>query len=1544
MPENTARENDPLGRRLADLSPARRAALERLVRTRSVARSPAIQRRPTSGPASLSFAQQRLWFLDQLVPGNAFYNVDNAVPLPGPIDAGCFERSVNALIDHHEILRTTFTTVDGQPVQVVTPLLRIAVPVIDLTTLDDRTRETEATRLATEEARRPFDLAVGPLLRVTLLRLAPERHVLLLTLHHIIADGWSMSVLFEDLWTLYGALSAAVPSPLAPLPIQYADYAVWQRETLQGEVLERQLAYWKKQLVAISPLQLPTDRPRPAIQTYRGANLPVTIPDRLTQGLRTFGQQHGATLFMTLLAGFVALLHRYTGAEDVAVGCPIAGRSRVETERLIGFFVNTLVMRADVSADPSFGELVAQVRDVAIAAYANQDLPFEMLVEALEPERDLSRNPLFQVMFQLYVDANPSDDASADSRPLDVSRGTAIGDLVVHLSDVGASVRGRVEYSTELFDAPTIARFIDHYVRLLEAAVANPTQRVAVLPLLSAQERHQQLVTWNATSRAYPREQCVHTLVEAQVRQRPEAVAVVAGAQTLTYAALNARANQLARYLQRHGVGPDVLVALCVERSVELVVGMLGVLKAGGAYVPLDPSYPPARLAFMLEDTAAPVLLTQAAVRAALPPGAATVLCLDRDWPVVAAESAADLASGVTPEHLAYVIYTSGSTGRPKGVMVPHRAVVRLVANADYAQLDATDCVAQAANPSFDATTFEVWGPLIAGGRMVLIDREVALSPTEFASQLAAHGVTTLFLTTALFNEMCAENPAAFRQLRHLLFGGSAVDPKFVSRALRHGRPMRLLHVYGPTETTTFATWHLVEHVSEDAVTVPIGRPIANTTTYVLDKRGQPLPIGVPGHLHIGGDGLARGYLNLDEATAEKFVPDPFSTEPRARLYRTGDVVRWTPDGVLEFRGRVDDQVKIRGFRVEPGEVQAVLGQHPAVRDCAVVAREDTPGDTRLVGYVVREPEYLVQGDTPQQVADEQLAHWASVYDDVIYRGLTVADGDGEPTFNITGWSSSFTGLPLPVEDMREQVAQTVARIRKLQPRRVLEIGCGTGLLLFRLAPDCERYCATDFSVTALEYVGKHLGELPQVTLWQQHADDLAGFDAGAFDTIVLNSVVQYFPAVDYLRRVLAGALRVLAPGGAIFLGDVRHLPLVETFHAAVELHRAAPSARLSDVRERVRRRLSEEQELVLDPRFFTAFAESAGRITGIELQPKRGRHVNELTQYRYDVVLRADGAPGAAPARSWDWQRDRLTTRRLTELCAKHSGERIVVTRVPNARVARDAMATIALTESDAATVADLRERIDVGENVDPEQMWALGDDLNAEAVVDWSAARPDGAFDVRIAPRGSSGWPLSLDRDGTSHAAYANSPLLGRVNRQLIPDIRKFLQERLPDYLVPAALIALDQLPLTPNGKVDFRALPAPDRYRPELETTYTAPRTQTEETVARIWAEVLGLERVGIHDQFFAELGGHSLLATQLISRLRETLDVELPLRAIFERPTVAGLTGAITETRKESDIPKIPRLMSTASIPDISALSSEQIDAALRALLAEEGNPS
>jgi aspartate racemase len=922
---------------------------------------PPLDRVAREGDEVLSWSQQRLWFLDQMDPDSPSYNVPIAYRLTGQLDIRALERSVEEIVRRHEVLRASFPSREGQPVQVFSPSPRVSIHLEDLRV--QPAREEEAARLTTEELQRPFDLASGPLLRLLVLRLAEDDHVVMLTVHHIAFDVWSFGVLKRELSALYAGLTRGEPASLPELPVQYADFAAWQHRCVDGKPLERQVAYWKKQLEGCPALlDLPTDRPRPARPNLRGTSVGALLPTTLAGDLKRSSREEGASLFMLMLAAFGVLLHRLTDQDDLAVGSPIAGRRQPELEGLIGFFVNTLVLRLELAGNPSLRDLLGRVREMAFGAYAHQELPFGRLVDELQPARVMSHSPLFQVMFALQN--TPSEELELEgltSRHFPVENTTAKFDLSLYIEETKEGLDLRLEYSTDLFERDTIVRWLGHYERLLEGIVANPEARIFELPLLTSSEQRQLLEKWNDTRRAYPREACLPSLFEQQARQSPHAIAVAnptagSGAQQLSYDELARRANQLARYLSARGVGPEVGVGICVDRGLDMIVGILGILKAGGAYVPLDPGYPKERLAFMIEDAKAPVLLTQARHLSALPEQAAEVVCLDSDWQAISAESDGPISQAATPDSLAYVIYTSGSTGRPKGVAVSHRAIARLVLNTDYAELDASDRIAQVSNCSFDAATFEIWGALLHGARLVIIPKEVLLAPREFAAVLREHEISAMFLTTALFNQVAREVPDAFASLTHLLFGGEAVDPRWVEAVLSHGPPRRLLHVYGPTESTTFATSHLVASIPHEAPSIPIGRPIANTRAFVLDRFGQPVPIGVPGELYLGGDGLARSYLNRPGLTAERFVPNPFAAfgaEPGERLYRTGDRVRTLADGSIEFLGRIDHQVKIRGFRIELGEIEAVLCQHEDVADAAVLAREDVPGNKRLVGYVV---------------------------------------------------------------------------------------------------------------------------------------------------------------------------------------------------------------------------------------------------------------------------------------------------------------------------------------------------------------------------------------------------------------------------------------------------------------------------------------------------------------------------------------------------------------------------------------------------------------
>jgi len=916
---------------------------------------PRIARRPSAGSAPLSFGQQQLWLLAHLLPDSPVYNECVTIHLPGPLDIAALERSFNEVLRRHEAWRTTFPTVDGQPVARVHPASPLALSITDLRGLPEAERETEALRLATEEAKRPFDLAHGPLLRAFLARLDDAEHRLFLTLHHIIFDGVAMyQVFLPELRAIYEAFMMGRPSPLPEPPIQYADYTHWQRESARGKEFADQLGYWKRQLAnAPMTLELPTDRPRPPVQSFQGSMRSFELSEALSDALKDVGRREGVTLYMVLLAAFNTLLYRYSGQEDILIGTAVAGRKHSELQGLLGFFLNTVVMRANLAGNPSFRDLLRRVRDVALDAYAHEDVPFEYVVKELQPERDLARNPLFQVLLTLEPPL-PALPSGWTLTQMDVETDTAKFDLSLELDARPGGIIGRFEYNADLFDAATIARMVGHWQTLLEGIVADPAQRLVDLPLLSADERHALLNAWNHSPA--PRNAAglarggagigLHQAFEAQVERTPDDVAVAFETEQLTYHELNARANRLAHVLLEHGVGPDTLVGLYVERSIGMVVALLGILKAGGAYVPLDPAYPAARLTLMLQDAAAPVLVTTHDLQVSLPDHAATVVTLDGaeiqrqprvDNPVRAAGSA----------HLAYVIYTSGSTGRPKGVEIPHGAVVNfLTSMRQQPGLGAHDTLLAVTTLSFDIAALEIFLPLTTGARLVIASRTVAADGARLAETLTASGATAMQATPATWR-LLLEAGWRGNEALTALCGGEAL-PRELANALRD-KCKDVWNMYGPTETTI---WSTVQRIDSTDGPIVIGHPIANTDVYILDKHLNLVPVGVPGELHIGGAGLARGYRNRPDLTDERFIPHPFDDDPDARLYKTGDLARYRSDGAIECLGRIDYQVKIRGFRVELGEIEAILGQHPAVRESVVVVREDDPGEKRLVAYV----------------------------------------------------------------------------------------------------------------------------------------------------------------------------------------------------------------------------------------------------------------------------------------------------------------------------------------------------------------------------------------------------------------------------------------------------------------------------------------------------------------------------------------------------------------------------------------------------------------
>ena len=1470
----------------------------------------------------LGESQIGLWVLGQTDPvALRAYHESATLDLRGPLRVDALQRAIQAVVNRHEALRTTVDA--GGETQIVHGSLPVELPVVDLADFSLREHDSKLSTVLGEAENEPFDFEHGPVFHARLVRLAPEHHVLTLTFHHLLGNGPSYWVFLEDLADMVAAEHAGIAVALAPA-LQLSEYLKW-REIQVRENTAADEAFWREQFAdGIPTLELPSDHSRPVRRSHLGGRQGLTLGRNLTTALRKVAATRRASLFMVLLAAFETLLHRLSGQNDLVVGTSYEGEARGLSggDRLFANTTNVMPLRSRVDDGTRFADLLAATKDRVFSVNEHQNYFFGRLIKLLGLPPIPSRPPVFSAFFNYesgkfqreFAPGLTAELLTGEDVPYRSPRDTAMFELYLNVAEKDGELRCEIDHATELYDGATVGRWLSHYRALLESIVAEPEKSIWQLGLLREGERHTILQAWNDTKVDYPLSSTtLHGLIELQAQRTPDAPALIFEGETLNYRRLNRRANKLANYLRKEGVVVGSLVGVCMERSVEMVVALLGILKAGAAYVPLDPDYPADRLRFMLSDAQVPVLLTQARLVSKLPPNAARVVCLDTAWEAIARENAEAPVPEVRPDDLAYVIYTSGSTGQPKGAMNTHRGICnRLLWMQDAYRLTSADRVLQKTPFSFDVSVWEFFWPLLTGAALVLARPRGHQDSGYLADLIREQGVTTLHFVPPMLAVFLEERdlPARCASLRSVICSGEALPYELQERffATFPGANPALHNLYGPTEAAVDVTfWECRRDASDQ--TVPIGRPIANTQIYLLDKQGEPVPVGVPGELHIGGAGVGSGYVRRPELTRERFVADPFSDDPAARLYKTGDLAAWRDDGVVIYLGRMDHQVKVRGFRIELGEIETVLNAHPAVRESIVVVREDAPGERRLAAYVV---------PGSSNLAAEPADVWQDEWEAMHAQGIEAASSEQSP---IAALLDGMHAQNLR-EQERECIDQTLARIRALRPSRVLEIGVGTGDFALALAGECARYLATDYAPTAIDYLRTR--NVVNLELRCQAADDFSGIADGEFDTVVIHSVSQYLPDAAYLRGVLAGAVRAVRPGGHVYVGDVQSRALLEAFQCGNQLRLASANLPTAELRERVRWHLGREMELVVDPGFFHALREEVPAISAVEVQLRRGREPIEMTKYHYDVVLHVQGTPSMLAVSEWlDWPAHAHDLEALRARLERERPETFGLRGVPNARVRPDTTTLALLSASAPPQTADevrrqVAEVMASGPGVDPEDLWQLGETLGYSVAVNWSAeaAGADGCFEaVFHREHGIPEFPVPDAWRQRALQSFTNRPwrepgsvglfAVGSTDKaapSLVQSLRAYCKERLPDYMVPAAFVELAALPLTPNGKVDRRALPVPDfsTQTPDRAagTSPELPATPLEKHLLALWTEILGTSHLSTQDNFF-ECGGDSLLGLRMVNRLRKQIGGNVSLVAVFEAPTVAALSKLLHE---------------------------------------------
>ena len=1456
----------------------------------------------------LSFSQERLWFIDRL-EGSTHYHLSMTFLLKGYINTSALSFAFEMLVNRHLILRTVIKEVDDLAWQSILPENRQRITFIDgtLKKEDAAWLSNEIEHLTGE----PFDLSKDSVFRVGLITLAKEEHVLVITVHHIVADYFSLNIILDELSAIYTAYVEGRLPTLSRLSLQYADYAIWQRNYFNSEIVDKELVYWKGKLKETSVLQLPADFSRPKSQDTHGASVSFFIEELLLDQVKEFSRHQNVTLFMLLLATLKAMLYRYTGQEDICLGTKLPGRQAENLLPLVGFFENTLALRTKVAGNDLITDLLQQIKLTVVGALENKNLPFEKVVDAVVKERETNRNPLFDVLFLLRSeDEIPTLQLpSVTVTEHNLQSKIALFDITFILTEATSGLTGEVVYATALYKKGTIELMVAHFRQLLVSIITGTQQKTGALPMLAANEKQQLLFDFNNTSSAFPGKS-INALFEEQVIKSPGSIALVFNNSQLTYGELNERSNQLAYYLKNKGLAKEALVPVYIERGLDMIVGLLGILKAGGAFVPLDPEYPLDRIKYMLEDSQARIVISnkQSRLKLAGIPGF-DIIEID-DSANLALLPRENLTEIINPAQLAYVIYTSGSTGNPKGVMVQHNSVVNLLTSiVKNVAFKSESSFLSVTTFSFDICYLEFYVPLISGGKLIINSRETAMDGYRLAASIANYKPTHIQGTPSSWQLLldCGwDNQEGLK----ILIGGEAVTETIKDQLTKLGD---VFNLYGPTETTI---WSAIKKLSAFEK-VLIGKPLDNTVIYILNEQLELCLPNVAGEIFIGGAGVARGYWQRPSLTNEKFIADPFNKKDGQRLYKTGDFGKRLPDGNIEYLSRIDNQVKIRGYRIELGEIETCLQQDEVIRQAVVIVKENKEGAKRLVCYYIMEWQALKLRE--KELYLKQVSSWQEVYDTEY---AEAADEISDEEFDYKLWKDSFTGVIFEEKAMREWLQHTIDIVLQEKPLNVLEIGSGKGLIFYRLAGKIKKYIGTDFSASCIQSIKNQIKnggrDYGAAVLYVCAAHEVVVSKEEEVDTILINSVAQHFPGEDYMNQVIGKCIEILNGHGRIIIGDVRNNQLLEAFKLQLDLQKSPLSLTVNEFLWTVGLEVLKEEELLFSPEYFYNLLSVYPGITHIDIQLKRGFYSNELSRYRYDVIIYV-GINKETFEPEWQPMETPGQTKHFIEQVQKR--ERVIAFKnVPNPRLTREKLLSIALKNNVAGTIGELQKicsRADEGA-LNVKEILKLASE--AGYYISLYPAKDIYEMNVLLELNPSDKFvnQLYLKNSELNNTLFTNIPLFTDIAVLMQKYIKERLQRTLPQFMVPSEFTAISKLPLTNNGKIDRRFLSLREDKITLSADKYEAPHSHIEQVLAATWQELLGVEKIGIQDNFF-ELGGHSLLATRTVSAVRKKLHVELFIKDLFIHPTIAALAKHIAAQNIDDVLPGIGVQQRPQNIP-------------------------